>query len=194
MSIGILIYTVFLKKVETRTILMICLIVEIIANLFNVAFTLGWYEKIGVSAFTFVFFTSSTIFPLAIAYYLIAPFVLVAKISPTHVEATIFSFFGSVLAACVFFFPKMMAVVWNKLIFDISVDNLDDLYKLYIFETATVAICLFYLPLIPTWAEVEEVQPEVARISAAGKEGGKYESERGNHNAIQDDSDGYNRE
>ena len=116
MTIGVFFYSIFLKKSETRTLLAICLVVEVISNLSNIAFTLKWYETIGVSAFTFVFFTSSTIFPLAIAFYMIPPFVLIAKISPTHVEATIFSFSASVIACCVFFTPRMMSLLWNSLV------------------------------------------------------------------------------
>ena|ERR1719458_613101 len=126
--IGVLIYSIWLRHFETRTLLMICLIIEIIGALSSVAFTLQWYEKLGVSAFTFVFFTTSTIFPLAIALYMIPPFVLVAKISPTHVEATIFSFSASVINGCVFFFPKITCLFWNKVLFHLSADNIDDLY------------------------------------------------------------------
>ena len=154
---GVLIYSIWLKKVETRTLLLVCLIIEFISNLFNIALTREWYEKIGVTPFTFIFFTSSTIFPLVFALYLIPPYVLIAKLSPTHVEATIFSFSASVINCCIHFLPSMMSLLWNKLFFHVSKDNLEDLYKLYILECVTIAICMLYLPLIPTWAEVAEI-------------------------------------
>ena len=75
-------------------------------------------------------------------------------------SATLFSTnqFKVWINLCIFMIPRMMGNFWNKLLFDVTRESLDDLWKLYIFEGFTILICMCYLPLIPTWAEVEEVQ------------------------------------
>ena len=128
-----------------------------IGNFFDIALTLKWYENLGVNVFTFLFFTSSTLFPLVLGLFIIPPFVLIAKISPTHVEATIFSFSASIVSLTMGFAGKMMGLLWNALFFHVDADNLDDLYKMYILEMCLTFVCLLYVRLIPTWEEVEEV-------------------------------------
>lgn len=164
-----MIYSIFLKKVETRTLILVAVFVMGIGNLFDIALTLKWYEKLGISVFTFLFFTSSTLFPLILGLIIIPPFVLIAKISPTHVEATIFAFSASIISLCMTFFGKMMGVVYNSLFFHVTADNLEDLYKMYILEMCCTFLCLCYVPLIPTWAEVEEVQAHVADLNLDAK-------------------------
>lgn len=157
-SIGVIIYSVWLKQTETRTLLTIALLVMAVSALFDIALTLQWYEELGISAFTFIFFTSSTMFPLVLGLFIIPPFVLIAKISPTHVEATVFAFSASAINGCMFFLSRMMGVLWNKLFFHVKEDNLTNLYKLYIVELVCVLFCLLFVRLIPTWDEVHEVQ------------------------------------
>ena len=157
MSIGILVYSIWLKEFETRTLIRICLIVMAISSFFNIALTLQWYEALGISPFTFIFFTSSTMFPLILGLLIIPPYVLIAKITPSHVEATIFAFSASIINSCLLFLSRLMGVIWNKLFFHVSADNLSDMYKLYVLEMVCTLLCLCYVGLIPTWEEVAEV-------------------------------------
>ena len=161
--IGILFYSIFMKQMETRTLLLISLILELLSNFSNIGLTQQWYEALGVSPFVFICFTSTTIFPLTWALQMLAPYVLIAKISPAHIEATIFAFSASVINASTNFIPTMMSLLWNKLFFHVTNESLDDLYKLYILECVTIVICMCYLPLIPTWSEVAPVQKELER-------------------------------
>ena len=169
MTFGTVLYGACLTEKEPRTLLRIAVIAMIGACLFDIAFTLKAYEALGISPFVFIFFTSSTLFPLILAFFIIPLFVIVAKISPTHVEATIFSFSASVSTGCLMFISKMVGVLWNKLTFQVSADSLDDLYKLYIIEIVGLLICLFYAKLIPTWAEVEEVQNHLKDLHLSAK-------------------------
>ena len=169
MTLGTVIYGTWLKEWETRTLLRLAIFGMITACLFDIAFTLKVYETLGIKPFVFIFFTSSTLFPLILAFFVIPPFVLVAKISPTHVEATIFAFSASLIVGCLMFISKMVGLLWNKLTFQVTADNLEDLYKLYIIEIVGLLICLFYLRLIPTWQEVEEVQEHLQDLHLAAK-------------------------
>ena len=91
-TVGILVYSIFLRKTETRTLVLISLFVMAFAAIFDIALTLKWYEKLGIKPFTFLFFTTSSLFPLILGLFIIPPFVLIAKITPSHVEATVFAF------------------------------------------------------------------------------------------------------
>ena len=164
-----MIYSICLKKKETRTLVTISLLIQAVGALFDTALTLKWYEKLGIKPFTFLFFTSSTLFPLIIGLFLIPPFVLIAKISPTHVEATVFAFSASIINGCMFMVARMTGIVWNKLVFHVSQDNLDSLYQCYILEFVGLLLILPFVRLIPTWAEVEEVQANLADLNLDAK-------------------------
>ena len=158
LTIGVVIYTAFLKEVETRTMMTIALSTMAVIHLLTVALTLQVYEKMGINVFVFIFFTSSTLYPLIIGLVMIPPFVVIAKISPSHVEATVYAFSASVINSVAYLIPKMTGIFWNKVWFHISKDNLDDLYKAYIFSACCALISIAYTRILPTWDEVREVQ------------------------------------
>ena len=164
-----MIYSIFLRKKETRTLILISICILAVGCVFDIALTLKWYEKLGIKPFTFLFFTSSTLFPLIMGLFIIPPFVLIAKISPTHVEATIFAFSASVINGSLMFVPKMMGVLYNKLFFHVTADNLENLYKCYIFELVGILVFIPFVKLIPTWEEVEEVQAHLADLNLEAK-------------------------
>ena len=169
LSVGVLIYSTCLKGFETRTLLAITLCIQAFGSFNNIGLTLEWYTNLGLSPYAYSFLTSCTIFPLTMAFYIIAPSVLIAKISPTHVEATVFSFSISVINSCIFVVARSMGILINSLFFDITTENLTELYKLYIWEVCGALICLFYIKLIPTSEEVAEVQKHLESLNLDAK-------------------------
>ena len=163
-TLGVMVYTIFLREKETRTLVTISIFFMAVACVFDIALTLKWYEKLGIKPFTFLFFTSSTLFPLITGLFIIPPFVLIAKISPTHVEATIFAFSASIINGCLFFVPRMMGIMWNKLIFHVDAENLENLYKCYLLDLVGILLLFPFVRLIPTWEEVEAVQARLADL------------------------------
>ena len=145
--------------------MIISLVAKALIYLTTIGLTLKVYEKMGVSVFVFLFFTSSTLFPLILGLLVITPFVLVTKMSPSHVEATVYSISASVINSFAYFLPSMIGVFWNKVWFNISNDNLDDLYKAYIFAMCASIFSLLYIRIIPTWDEVREVQESLKEIN-----------------------------
>ena len=107
--------------------------------------------------------------PLTMCYLIIPPGVLIAKISPAHVEATIFSFSNSVISGCMMFVARMMGILINRTFFDITAENLTDLYKLYIWETCGALFCLLYIRLIPTSEDVALVQKHLESLNLDAK-------------------------
>ena len=145
--------------------MIISLVAKALIYLTTIGLTLKVYEKMGVSVFVFLFFTSSTLFPLILGLLVITPFVLVTKMSPSHVEATVYSISASVINSFAYFLPSMIGVFWNKVWFNVSNDNLDDLYKAYIFAMCASIFSLLYIRIIPTWDEVREVQESLKEIN-----------------------------
>ena len=113
--------------------------------------------------------TSSTLLPLTNCLFVLAPSVLIAKISPTHVEATIFSFSISIMNGCIFFMTRMMGVLINSLFFQITEEDLTGLYKLYIWEVCGALISLMYVRMIPTSEDVAEIQKQLASLNIEAK-------------------------
>ena len=156
LTIAVIIYQRFMKEWETRTIVTLTIFLMALNALSSLALTLRWNIALGISDITFTIFTSTTFFPMVMAFYIIPPFVLIAKITPAHVEATIFSFAASLINAGIHFLGKYMGLAWNKAFFGISTENLEDLWKLCLLEMCCALLCLAYIPLLPTWDEVRD--------------------------------------
>ena len=79
-----------------------------------------------------------------------------AKITPAHVEATMFAFTMTILTI---HFPigKFMGIIWNKATFNITNDSLGDLYKLYLLQLGLSTMFVPLLRLIPTWKEIKVI-------------------------------------
>ena len=67
------------------------------------------------------------------------------------------------------FVSRMMGVLWNKLVFHVDADNLDNLYQCYIVELVGLLVLIPFVRLIPTWAEVEQVQANIADLNLDAK-------------------------
>ena len=165
MCIAVILYQRFMTKWETRTMVKLTITLMFLNGLSSLILTTRFNEKMGISDMVFVAITGTTLFPMVMAWYIIPPFVLVAKITPVHVEATIFSFAASVINAGIHFGGKYMGLAWNSLFFDIGTDNLDDLWKLCLLETVCCLVCLLYIPLIPTWDEVRDQQAHLKELN-----------------------------
>lgn len=86
---------------------------------------------IGIPDIAWVLFTTTALGTLLIALLLLPPNVLFAKLTPAHVEATMFAFTGSV-TNLVFPLQKLIGITINWLTFNVTNDSLMDLYKLYL--------------------------------------------------------------
>lgn len=164
MTIAVVLYQRFMTKWETRTMVKLTIALMFLNGLSSLILTTRFNVTMGISDMVFVAMTGTTFFPMVMAFYIIPPFVLVAKITPAHVEATIFSFAASVINAGIHFGGKYMGLAWNSLFFDVDTDNLDDLWKLCLLETVCCLFCLLYVPLIPTWDEVRDQQAHLKEL------------------------------
>lgn len=103
----------------------------IVASFCDLCFVLKWNQAIGIPDLAWVICSSTALSTLIFAFLILPPGVLFAKLTPAHVEATMYAFTSSI-ASAVFPLSKFLGISINKLTFNVTNENLDNLYKLYI--------------------------------------------------------------
>jgi len=129
--------------------MIIAIVVACLSAFFNLIFVLRWNLKIGINDIIFVMLTSTVTDSLNYALFVVPPLVALAKMTPKHVEATMFAFCSTVTLGGKEFGGRTMGVVVNQFV-DVSSSNLTDLYKLLIVQMFMCLIPLFLLKLVPT--------------------------------------------
>ena len=92
------------------------------------------------------------------------PFVLVSKITPAHVEATVFAF-ASMIINSTFSVGRLMSTVWNRL-FGVDAENMENLDQLIMLTISLTLVTLCYLPLIPSWEAIQKVQTNLTKLNS----------------------------
>lgn len=107
------------------------MVMVMLASFFDMCFVLRWNLALGIPDIIWVLCSSTAMGTLIFAFLVLPPSVLLAKLTPAHVEATMFAFTSSV-AAAVFPMSKLVGVLINRLTFNVTFESMDELYKLYI--------------------------------------------------------------
>lgn len=154
---GVILYHKFFSHLETRSLYKVSIAIHMIATLFDLILVLRWNLKVGIPDIWWIIFSSSSLGTLQFAFGVLPAMVLFSKITPAHVEATMFAFTSSVISI-VFPLSKLIGALWNSLIFHVTFTNLEELYKLYLLQLLTLCLPFFYLGLIPSWAEIRIIQ------------------------------------
>lgn len=87
-----------------------------VASFFDMCFVLQWNKVIGIPDLIWVLFGSTALNTLMYAFMILPPGVLFAKLTPAHVEATIYAFTSSVTTA-VYPISKIMGTFINTVTF-----------------------------------------------------------------------------
>ena len=136
---------------EYRNIFTFLVCMMVIRGFGDLIITMGWNLKLGISNIAWIAIEKSIFGPFVMMLHLLPGFVLIAKITPAHVEATVFSFAASVINFGMHFGIPYMGLAWNKLFFHVDKENLsDNLWKLNVLEICSAVACFVYLPLIPS--------------------------------------------
>lgn len=154
--IGIMIYQRYFKDTEPRTMIGMAIGLTIVSSFFDMCFVLRWNLAIGIPDILWVVCSSTAMSTLIFAFMILPPGVLLAKLTPAHVEATMYAFTSSITSA-IFPMSKFLGTFLNKFTFNVTNENLENLYKLYILQIILGTAPFFYLWLIPKWAEVSKV-------------------------------------
>jgi len=132
-------------------LLVIAITIAFFGAFTNLIFVLRWNIALGIDDMIFVIFTSLVTSSLNYAFQIIPPLVALAKMTPKHVEATMFAFSNTVIIGGKEFGGRTMGVIINEF-FNVESDNLEELYKLIIVQMILCLTPLLFLYLIPTAA------------------------------------------
>jgi len=97
LTLGIVAYSLWLKGAEMQTLMLAGLLMSLVSTLCDLIFVLRLNLKIGIPDIWFVAFSSTVTSSFIYAFIVLPPYVLIAKITPSHVEATVFAFASTVM-------------------------------------------------------------------------------------------------
>ena len=150
LTFSILLYQLVLYKYESRTLIFGTILLDIFAAIADLGFVLRWNVHLGIRDITWLLFGSTALMYLKNGLLFIVPFVLVSKITPAHVEATVFALAASIIGMTLGT-GKLVGAFWNQFAFKVDADNMDCLPKLILLQVLLGIFCLLYTPLIPSW-------------------------------------------
>lgn len=84
----------------------------------------------GIDDIIFIVFTSIITDTLAMAFSHMPTMVLMAKITPSHIEATVFAILTGISNFSSFVISPLVGVIINRLFVNVTAQNLDDYYIL----------------------------------------------------------------
>ena len=90
--IGALIYKAFCRGVETRTMVLVAMIINSVGIFLAFIFAKRWNLDMGIDDIFFLFFSDVVISVLATVFFSLPIFSFFAKITPAKVEATVYAF------------------------------------------------------------------------------------------------------
>ena len=122
-----------------------------VGTCFTLIFVLRWnVTYLGINDVIFLVFTGLVTDSLAQTFSFLPSLVLFAKVTPPHIEATIFSLLTGVNNFANFFISPMVGLLINNLFVGVSNSSLHNIYILVIIQLCLVLAPLFIINLIPT--------------------------------------------
>jgi hypothetical protein len=124
-----------------------------IGSVFTMLFVLRLNLLVGISDIVFIIFTSTIVDTLNLAFSLMPAMVLFARVTPNHIEATIFAFLTSInnLNGVV---SSNVGVLINNLFVGVDQNNLEKVYILIAISCVTTLIPLTFVKLVPLKSEM----------------------------------------
>jgi len=130
--IGIILYNAFFKDTDVRKLLFAAILIGFVGSIFSLMFVLRLNIAWGISDIAFVMFTGIITDTFALAFSVVPPLVLFAKITPSHVEATMFAFLTSIINAANSFPGKMLGAAINKWFVGVTTEDMSKLWYLVV--------------------------------------------------------------
>jgi hypothetical protein len=152
-----LIYSKFLGQEEPRLLIKIMIGCFIIAAFFNFCFITDIYMLLKVNRNIFLAFFIFVPHGGGMAFAHNVPSVILAKITPSHVETTVFAFSTSVIKGSRQFGGFFFAIFLNRYFIGMTSNNLKDLDKAILISVLFRLISLTYLNMLPTLEQVTTV-------------------------------------
>jgi hypothetical protein len=153
---GVIMYNKWFKHREIRILLKYSLILGFFSQIMNLGFILRLnVQWLGVSDVTYILFTTALTDTLLLGLTQLPTLVLFAKITPNHVEATVFAVLTGVFNFVNTVLSPNMGILLNKLFVGVTSAHLDNYYQLAVMGMFCSLIPWAFIRLIPTKAEVE---------------------------------------
>jgi hypothetical protein len=156
-TLGIMVYSKYLKEYEPRTLICVGLLLSFMNSFFGLMLVYKYYEYLGISVELFMLVFMQPPIGISIAIAILVPHALMAKITPSHVEATVYAFATSILRGSRQLGGSLMGVLWNYLFIGMTTKNLKNMDKAIMIAMFCKLIPLTYIKMIPTLDQVRSV-------------------------------------
>ena len=150
--LAVMTYQAFLSQWESRSLISIIIFLEILGAVCDLGIVLRWNVALGIPDLAWAALGSVAIQFFTMGFNFLIPYILVSKITPAHVEATVFAF-ASMVINVAWPMGRLMGTVWNRL-FKVDAENMENLDQLIMLTIALTLVTFCYLPLIPSWEAI----------------------------------------
>ena len=151
-----MIFNQFLKESEFKVVLTIACVINCIGAFLTMLFCLSF--TFGIPDFLFVLLTSTVTDTLHICYITLPVLVLFAKLIPEKIEASLFAFLMGLCNLSSYFVATNLGNLFNLWIKDTTETLEENTWKLYAIQAACALLPLFFMGLVPTRVQVQNVQ------------------------------------
>jgi hypothetical protein len=149
-------YNKWFKHKEIRTLLKYSLLLSFLSQVLALAFILRLNVTwLGINDVTYILCTTALTDTLLLGLTQLPTLVLFAKITPNHIEATIFAVLTGMFNFVYTVLSPNMGILINKIFVGVTSQELDNFYLLAIIGIVCSLIPWTFIKLIPTKAEVE---------------------------------------
>jgi hypothetical protein len=117
-------------------------------------FVTGAYAILGINRDAWIALFMMPTHGFAMGLGALVPLSLLGKITPSHVEATVFAFATSIIKGARGLGGYFNAVLLNKIFIGMTATNLKDLYKALLLTCLMRILVFAFLRMVPTNAQV----------------------------------------
>merc|ERR1719232_529537 len=158
MFVGATLYATVLKSISIRTMMIIACMINCLSAVGQVVFLKGWYA--GMHPALFYGFVEQISDSFSQAFIQMPEMALVAKLIPPTIESTFFAFFTGVGNLTFFFLGRLLGNMFN-LYYDVTKEDMSNLWKLHVIQAICSLIPLCFIWLLPETDEVKAVQKRI---------------------------------
>jgi hypothetical protein len=155
---GTMLYNRHLRHREFRQLMIWAIQISFISGIFGLLFVLRINVMIGINDLVFIIFTSIVTDTLILSLRIMPVMVLFAKITPHHIEATVFAFLTGVFNFSLVVISPMIGAFINRTFVNVTTTDLSNFYVLCIVQIVTSVLPLTFVHLVPTKQEIAEHQ------------------------------------
>jgi len=123
-------------------------------------FVMRWNLLLGINDIVFIIFTSVITDTLILSFSVMPLLVLFAKITPKHIEATVFAFLTSVNNFSSTVVSPLIGAFINDHYVGVTSEDFTNFYVLIIIQIACIGIPLLFIRLIPLKKEFLQIEED----------------------------------